>query len=86
MSISCCVCSLTGAGAGVDGNGGLGEGVELLETVEDEGIEEMNDDDCSAALGISGLRGELGRAVVEVLVNEIVRERMGGCTWAGRKL
>ena len=86
MSISCWVCWLAGDGTGVDGNGGVWEGVELLDTVEDEGTEEMDDPDGSAALGISALGGELGRAVADEVVSEAVRERRWAWAWAGRKI
>lgn len=81
--ISCWVCWLTGDGTGVDGNGGLGEGVELLDSVEDEGTEEVDDPNCSATLGISELGGELGRAVAE---EEVSEERRRAWAWAGRKI
>lgn len=87
MSISCWVCWVTGTGAGADGNGELGESVELLDavelpnTVEDEGSEEVDD----AALGISGPLGKLGRAAAEVVVSEVGRERTAWA-WAGRNL
>ena len=86
MSISCWVCWLAGGEAGADGDGWLEEGVELLDTVEDEGTEEVDDPDCSVESGALELWGELGRAVAEEVVSEAVPERRRAWAWAGRKL